>query len=67
VIKDVDSPISFSPDGQHFVFLRELHNAPTWDLLLAKSDGTIEKPSSAVVLCQAIATCRPGRRMEKPS
>jgi len=44
VIKDVDSPISFSPDGQHFVFLRELHNAPTWDLLLAKSDGTIEKP-----------------------
>jgi len=44
VIKDVDSPISFSPDGQHFVFLRELHNSPTWDLLLAKSDGTIEKP-----------------------
>jgi eukaryotic-like serine/threonine-protein kinase len=44
VIKDVDSPISFSPDGQRFVFLRELHNAPSWDLLLAKSDGTIEKP-----------------------
>jgi len=44
VINDVDSPISFSPDGQHFVFLRELHSAPAWDLLLAKSDGTIEKP-----------------------
>jgi len=44
LISDVDSPISFSPDGQHFVFLRELHNAPTWDLLLAKSDGTMEKP-----------------------
>jgi eukaryotic-like serine/threonine-protein kinase len=44
LIKDVDSPITFSPDGQHFVFLRELHNAPAWDLLLAKSDGTIEKP-----------------------
>ena len=43
VIKDVDSPISFSPDGQHFVFLRELHDSPNWDLLLAKSDGTIEK------------------------
>jgi serine/threonine protein kinase/Tol biopolymer transport system component len=44
LIKDVDSPAAFSPDGQHFVFLRELHNAPAWDLLLAKSDGTIEKP-----------------------
>jgi serine/threonine protein kinase/Tol biopolymer transport system component len=44
VINDVDSPISFSPDGRYFVFLRELHNAPTWDLLLARSDGTIEKP-----------------------
>src|SRR5215469_1848990 len=43
LIKDVDSPITFSPDGQHFAFLRELNNAPTWDLLLAKSDGTIEK------------------------
>jgi len=43
LIKDVDSPISFAPDGQHFVFLRQLHSAPTWDLLLAKSDGTIEK------------------------
>jgi serine/threonine protein kinase/Tol biopolymer transport system component len=44
LIKDVDSPISFSPDGQHFVFLRELHDSPTWDLLLAKADGTLEKP-----------------------
>ena len=44
LIKDVDSPISFSPDGQHFVFLRELHDSPNWDLLLARSDGTIEKP-----------------------
>lgn len=43
LIKDVDSPISFSPDGQHFVFLRELHDSPNWDLLLAKSDGVIEK------------------------
>jgi serine/threonine protein kinase len=44
IIRDVDSPISFSPDGQHFVFLRELHDSPNWDLLQAKSDGTIEKP-----------------------
>jgi serine/threonine protein kinase len=44
IIDDVDSPVSFSPDGQHFVFLRELHDSSNWDLLLAKSDGTIEKP-----------------------
>jgi serine/threonine protein kinase len=44
IVDDVDSPVSFSPDGQHFVFLRELHDSPNWDLLLAKSDGTIEKP-----------------------
>jgi serine/threonine protein kinase len=43
IVDDVDSPVSFSPDGQHFVFLRELHDSPNWDLLLAKSDGTIEK------------------------
>lgn len=44
IVDDVDSPVSFSPDGQHFVFLRELHDSPSWDLWLAKSDGTIEKP-----------------------
>jgi len=43
-VEDVDSPITFSPDGQHFAFLRELHNSPAWDLLLAKADGTIERP-----------------------
>ena len=44
VIKDVDSPVSFSPDGRYFVFLRELHDSPNWELLLARSDGTIERP-----------------------
>jgi len=44
LVKDVDSPITFSPDGQHFAFLRELHSSPTWDLVLAKNDGTIERP-----------------------
>jgi eukaryotic-like serine/threonine-protein kinase len=44
ILKGVDSPISFSPDGQHFVFLRELHGSSNWDLLMAKSDGTIERP-----------------------
>jgi eukaryotic-like serine/threonine-protein kinase len=44
IIDDVDSPISFSPDGQRFVFLRQLHNTPAWDLLLARADGSIEHP-----------------------
>ena len=44
LVDDVDSPVTFSPDGQHFVFLRELHDSPNWDMLLAKPDGTIERP-----------------------
>ena len=43
ILEDVDSPVSFSADGQHFVFLRELHNSSNWDLILAKADGTIER------------------------
>ncbi len=43
LVKDVDSPITFSPDGAHFAFLRELHDSPKWDLILAKNDGTIER------------------------
>jgi eukaryotic-like serine/threonine-protein kinase len=44
IIRDVDSPITFSPDGTRFAFLRQLHDSPKWDLLLAKSDGAIERP-----------------------
>ena len=44
IIRDVDSPITFSPDGLHFAFLRQLHDSPKWDLVLAKADGTIERP-----------------------
>jgi serine/threonine protein kinase len=44
LVKDVDSPITFSPDGAHFAFLRQLHDSPKWDLIQAKNDGTIERP-----------------------
>jgi len=44
LVEDVDSTITFSPDGQQFAFLRELHDSSNWDLLLAKTDGTIERP-----------------------
>lgn len=43
IVDDIDSPVTFSPDGQHFAFLRELHDSPNWDLLLAKMDGSIER------------------------
>ena len=43
LIKDVDSPITFSPDGKRFAFLRERHDSPYWDLLVAHSDGSPDR------------------------
>jgi len=43
LIKDVDSPITFSPDGQRFAYLRERHDSPFWDLLIAHSDGSPDR------------------------
>jgi eukaryotic-like serine/threonine-protein kinase len=37
--RDVDSPITFSPDGQRIAYLREHHDTPFYDLLIAHSDG----------------------------
>ncbi len=43
VIVDVDSPISFSPNGKHFVFVRQSNKTKTSYLMLANSDGTGEQ------------------------
>src|SRR4029077_9493374 len=43
LIKDVDSPITFSPDGQRFAYMRERHSSPFWDLLIAHSDGSPDR------------------------
>ena len=43
LIKDVDSPITFSPDGKLFAFLREDHDSPTFELIVAKSDGSPDR------------------------
>ncbi len=53
LIKDVDSPISFSPDGKKFVYLRERHDTPNFDLLMANVDGT---PDHAVFTDQVLLT-----------
>ncbi|MGC1618746.1 MAG: protein kinase [Candidatus Acidiferrum sp.] len=40
LIKDVDSRVTFSPDGKRFAYLREDHDSPTYELLVANSDGS---------------------------
>jgi serine/threonine protein kinase len=42
LIRDIDSPVTFSPDGQRIAYLRERHDSPFWDLLIANSDGSSE-------------------------
>lgn len=44
LIVDVDSPVSFSPDGKRFVFVRQSTTAKISSLLAANADGTGEKP-----------------------
>jgi eukaryotic-like serine/threonine-protein kinase len=53
LIRDVDSPISFSPDAKKFVYLRERHDTPNFDLLMANVDGT---PDHAVFSNQTLIT-----------
>jgi len=43
VIADVDSPISFSPDGKHFVFVRYSTKLKNSSLLVANADGSREQ------------------------
>src|SRR4029077_637471 len=43
LVKDVDSPITFSPDGKKFAYLREHHDTPNFDLFLVNSDGTPDR------------------------
>ena len=43
LIKDVDSPIAFSPDGQHFAYLHQHGDSPLADLKIASREGTFER------------------------
>ena len=40
---DVDSPISFSPDGKRFVFVRQASKTKSSNVIIANADGTGEK------------------------
>jgi len=44
LIMDVGSPISFSPDGKRFVFVRQSSRMKMSSLIAANADGTGEKP-----------------------
>jgi eukaryotic-like serine/threonine-protein kinase len=48
IIVDVDSPISFSPDGKRFAFVRQTTKARTSNLILANADGS--EPRDLLVL-----------------
>jgi len=43
LIKDVDSPITFSPDGQHFAYLHQHGDSNVTDLKIARRDGSFER------------------------
>jgi serine/threonine protein kinase len=43
LIKDVDSPIAFSPDGQHFAYLHQHGDSSLTDLRIARRDGSFER------------------------
>ncbi len=43
VIRDIDTGISFSPDGKRFAFLRGIPDKGSVNLLLANTDGTGER------------------------
>ncbi|HUK86776.1 MAG TPA: protein kinase, partial [Terriglobales bacterium] len=43
LIRDIDTPISFSPDGKQFAFLRGVPSKSTNDLLVANADGSGER------------------------
>ena len=43
LIKDVDSPIAFSPDGQRFAYLHQHGDSAVIDLKIARRDGSFER------------------------
>jgi eukaryotic-like serine/threonine-protein kinase len=43
IIRDIDTSISFSPDGKQFTFIRGIPDKGTFKLLAANADGSDEK------------------------
>ncbi|MGH9704942.1 MAG: protein kinase domain-containing protein, partial [Candidatus Acidiferrales bacterium] len=43
ILVDIDSPVSFSPDGKRFVFIRQVSKEKTSNVMLANADGSGEQ------------------------
>jgi serine/threonine protein kinase/Tol biopolymer transport system component len=56
---DVDSPITFSPDGKRFAFVRQSTQGKTSSLISTNADGTGEKPIRVVHLPEFFASSGP--------
>jgi eukaryotic-like serine/threonine-protein kinase len=50
LVDDVDSPVSFSPDGRQMVYLRQSTVGASSSLIIAQSDGTGERVLSKLPL-----------------
>ena len=57
ILADVDSPISFSPDGKRFSFIRQVSSTRATNLMVANADGTGEQTMASL---QAPASFSPG-------
>ena len=49
LITDIDSPPSFSPDGQQFAFVRGIPNNDALEIRIAQADGTHERLLTTLV------------------
>jgi serine/threonine protein kinase len=49
ILFDVDSPISFSPDGKELAFVRQSPENMTSSLMLARADGSAEQKVATIV------------------
>jgi DNA-binding winged helix-turn-helix (wHTH) protein/WD40 repeat protein len=58
ILKDVDSPVAFSPDGERFAFTRGIPEQNRVELRIAAANGTQDRPLA--VLPQAFPSHQPG-------
>jgi serine/threonine protein kinase/Tol biopolymer transport system component len=59
LIVDVDSPITFSPDGKRIAFVRQSTEAKTSSLISANADGTSEKSIRVIHIPEFFAPSGP--------
>ena len=59
VLRDVDSPISFSPDGKQFTFIRGFLKERESALMIAQADGSNERKLNVRPLRDAFAPAGP--------